>query len=68
MSEMEPIRDPEVTERFKWALDLSETGILIMRQNFRRRYPQASEAEISDRLAAWIEKRPFAETTPSEYS
>jgi hypothetical protein len=68
MNKMEPIRDPEVTERFRWALDLSETGILIMKQNLRRRYPQASEREISDRLAAWIEKRPFVEPTPSKHS
>jgi hypothetical protein len=65
---MEPIRDPEVTERFKWALDLAETGILIMRQNLRRRYPRASEAEITDRLAAWLEKRQFTDRSSSDPS
>ncbi len=30
-----------------------------MRQNLRRRYPQASENEIQQRFAAWVEKREF---------
>jgi len=33
---------------------LMEAGIALMRQNLRRRYPQASEAEIDALLNAWL--------------
>lgn len=31
-----------------------EAGIALMRQNLKRRHPQASEAEIDERLNAWL--------------
>jgi hypothetical protein len=32
-----------------------------MRQNLRRRFPEASEAEIEARLIGWLQERPGAE-------
>lgn len=43
------------------ALDLSEVGIALMRQNLRRRFPAASEDDIDQRLRAWVRHRPGAE-------
>jgi len=43
------------------ALDLSETGIALMRQNLRRRLPEESEDDIDQRLRAWVRHRPGAE-------
>jgi hypothetical protein len=56
---MEPIRDPEFMARALAAFDLCETAEQMMRQNLRRRYPQASEEEIRQRFKAWLEKRPY---------
>jgi len=64
---MELIRNPRMIARFRLALDLSEAGILMMKQNLYRRYPEATEAEISSRLAAWVEKRPYVEPQPSRH-
>lgn len=56
---MEPIRDPEVLARARAAFDLCETAEQMMRQNIRRRHPQANEEEIRQRFRAWLEKRPY---------
>ena len=56
-----PIRDPAVISRMKMAFDLYETAEAIMRQNLRRRFPDAPEAEIERRLVAWLRRRPGAE-------
>ncbi len=55
---MQPIRDPQVLARFQMAFDLYQTAEDIMRQNLRRRLPEASEAEIEDWLNAWLRKEP----------
>jgi Rv0078B-related antitoxin len=47
--------------RFRTALDLFETGVGMMRQNLRRRFPEADEKEIASRLAQWLQTRPGAE-------
>jgi hypothetical protein len=47
--------------RMKVAFDLYETAEAIMRQNLRRRHPEADEAEIERGLAAWLRHRPGAE-------
>jgi hypothetical protein len=39
--------------------DLHEAGILMMRQNIRRKFPEASDTEINRRLQAWLEERPL---------
>jgi hypothetical protein len=65
---MELIRNPRMIARFRLALDLSEAGILMMKQNLYRRHPEATEAEISSRLAAWVEKRPYVDPRASQDS
>jgi len=57
--DMELICDPEFLVRASAAFDLCETAEQIMRQNLRRRHPQASEKEIHQRFKAWLEKRPY---------
>jgi Rv0078B-related antitoxin len=51
-------RDPDVIARMEMLFDLYETSAAIMRQNLRRRYPQADHAEIERRLQAWLLERP----------
>jgi len=48
-------------ERLRCALDMHEAGVALMRQNLRRRHPDASEAQIDERLAEWLATRPGAE-------
>lgn len=43
------------------AFDLYETAEAIMRQNLRRRFPDAPEAELERRLVDWLHRRPGAE-------
>jgi hypothetical protein len=58
------LKDPrreELAAKLRTALDMFGLGESIMRQNLRRKYPEASEAEIEDRLNAWLRERPGAE-------
>jgi Rv0078B-related antitoxin len=48
-------------EKFRAALELHEAGVAVMRQNLRRRNPDASDAEIDELLSAWLRTRPGAE-------
>lgn len=64
MRSMEPIRDPKILARATAAFDLCQATENMMRQNLRRRYPQASEEEIRGRFVAWLEKRPYTEPPP----
>ena len=57
MKDMQPIRDPKILARAAAAFDLCQTTENMMRQNLRRRYPEASEEEIQERFSAWAEKR-----------
>jgi hypothetical protein len=61
MRNMEPIRDPKVLARAQDAFDLCQTMEDLMRQNLRRRFPQASEYEVEQRFNAWVEKRQYIE-------
>lgn len=47
--------------RLRIALDLFAAGEALMRQNLRRRLPDASAAEIEEHLCAWLTERPGAE-------
>ena len=51
-------RDPAVIARMEMLFDLYETSEAIMRQNLRRRHPDADDAEIERRLHAWLLERP----------
>ncbi|MFL6196458.1 MAG: hypothetical protein ACJ75H_19915 [Thermoanaerobaculia bacterium] len=49
--------------RARAAFDLCQTAEDIMLQNIRRWHPEASEREIRERFAAWVEKRTYIEPT-----
>lgn len=72
MTYCEVKRDPAVIARMERLFDLYATSEEIMRQNLRRRYPGADEAEIERRLLAWLRERPDeqweAEKRPSRPS
>lgn len=53
-------------QRLAVALDLSEAGIQMMRQNLRRRHPRASARTIQELLDAWLAERPGAELGDAE--
>jgi hypothetical protein len=59
---MPPQPQSSVAEAFRVTLDLFETGVELMRQNLRRRHPDASEAEVDLRLREWLRDRPGAES------
>ena len=42
------------------ALDLFDTGVDLMRQNLRRRHPEATSQEIERLLVDWVQERPGA--------
>lgn len=54
-------RDELVAERFSTTLALFELGEAMLRQKLLRKFPHASEAEISARVREWIDRRPGAE-------
>ena len=47
--------------RLRAALEMFETGLQMMRQNLRRNHPSLSDAEIEERVTAWLRERPGAE-------
>jgi len=49
------------TRTFRMTLDLFDAGVQLMRQNLRRRDPDADEQEIDRRLSIWLRARPGAE-------
>lgn len=42
------------------ALELSETGIQMRAQRFRREHPDASDTEVDSFMRAWLHDRPGA--------
>jgi hypothetical protein len=53
-------------QRFRTTLQLHEEGVRLMRQNLRRRHPDASEDEIERLLGDWLRERPGAEFGDAE--
>ncbi len=51
----EPVAESEYQDRMEGVIDLFETAKVIMRQNLRRRNPQADEQEIAARLREWLQ-------------
>lgn len=47
--------------KLRLACDLFDSGVAMMRQTLRRRFPLASEGTIADALARWLLERPGAE-------
>ena len=54
-----------VAEAFRATLDLVQTGIDLMRQNLRRRHPEATEQDLDQLLHEWLLERPGAEAGDS---
>jgi hypothetical protein len=54
-------RVADAAANLRAALEMFGVGESIMRQKLRRDHPHASEAEIEDRLSAWLSERPGAE-------
>ena len=52
---------PRTIDSFRMALDLFQTGVDVMRQNLRRRHPEAHDEEIERLLGEWLHQRPGAE-------
>ena len=50
-----------LVENIKTAFGLQQFGLAMMRQNFLRRFPDESSAEIDARLAIRLLRRPEAE-------
>ena len=50
-----------IAEAFRATLDLCETGVGLMRQNLRRRHPEAANEDVERLLRAWLLDRPGAE-------
>lgn len=46
---------------FRLTLDLFDAGVKLMRQNLRRRDPEADDQAIERRLVSWLRQRPGAE-------
>jgi hypothetical protein len=44
--------------RLGLALAMQREGTALMRENLRRRHPDASEAEVDALLVAWLRERP----------
>ncbi|MEX2533996.1 MAG: hypothetical protein WD273_00225 [Trueperaceae bacterium] len=51
----------KAAERLRTAFELFQAGKEMMRQNLRRRFRDASEEEIDQRLRTWLQTRPGAE-------
>ena len=61
METMNAEKKGEVEKRLHLALDLFVAGCDMMRRNLKRRFPDASEEEISKLHGQWLETRPGAE-------
>jgi hypothetical protein len=55
---------PGVQARFRALLELHDLSVALMRQNLRRRRPEAADEEIERRLQDWLAKRDEREGTP----
>lgn len=51
----------KMIERLRTAFELFDAGVEMMRQSLRRRFPDASEAEISAKIGEWLRVRPGAD-------
>jgi Rv0078B-related antitoxin len=59
--EPRPVRDPEARRKMEAALDLADFAEEVMRQNLRRRHPDADDEGIERLLVEWLHTRPGAE-------
>jgi hypothetical protein len=57
-----PSSTPSIGDAFRATLELFETGLDLMRQNLRRRHPEAGDEEIERLLRDWLRDRSGAES------
>jgi hypothetical protein len=50
--------DELLLKKFLLTFDLHRAGKDMMRQNLRRRYPEATDEEIQAKLVAWLRSSP----------
>jgi hypothetical protein len=53
--------EARLVQNLRLTFDLHEAGVDLMRQNLRRRFPDAQDTEIEARLAQRLHERPGAE-------
>jgi Rv0078B-related antitoxin len=58
---MSALRARVEQDAFRATLDLFQTGVDLMRQNLRRRHPEATEEDTERLLREWLLERPGAE-------
>jgi hypothetical protein len=51
----------ETVERLRLAFELFAAGEEMLRQNLKRRFPDASEEEVEAHIQEWLRDRPGAE-------
>ena len=56
---MDQTANLQLEARCRATFELYEWGEEIMRQSLRRRFAQATDAEIERRLLAWLRKLPY---------
>jgi hypothetical protein len=56
-----PSASSPIAAAFRTTLDLFQTGVDLMRQNLRRRHPDATEHDVEQLLRQWMLERPGAE-------
>lgn len=44
--------------RFQQALEMADLGFAMMRENLKRRFPNATKAELNDKFSDWLMSRP----------
>ena len=59
-SDDSPSTSQSVADAFRATLDLFEAGVDLMRQNLRRRHPEANDEAIEELLHEWLLDRPGA--------
>ena len=50
--------DDILLKKFYLTLELHEAGKDMMRQNLRRKYPEARDEDIQAQILAWLRNRP----------
>ena len=58
---LSPAPELSPAEKLRITLELAEVGYEMMRENLRRRHPEASDDEIQRLLTDWLHERPGAE-------
>jgi Rv0078B-related antitoxin len=53
---MDELEQRRMRNNLLTAFKLHETGVMIMRQNLKRQYPDESDEQIRGRLRAWLHR------------